>query len=130
MVSIDGNPKPNYYNDHWIPWAIKSPVLCQVGVYTAACYQAEVQRIPAGQSTTALGFKLKCIEMLNEMLQSEENSTRDETIAAVVYLTTNEWYWGINDNVQAHLRGLKQLVHLRGGLESEMNPFLKQMIIL
>lgn len=68
--------------------------------------------------------------MLNEMLRSEENSTRDETIAAVVYLTTNEWYWGINDNVQAHLRGLRQLVDLRGGLESEMNPFLKQMIIL
>jgi len=104
--------------------------LRQLGVYTAACYQAEVQRIPAGQSTTVFGFKLKYIQMLNEMLLSEQSSSRDETIAAVVYLITNEWYWGINDNVQAHLGGLDKLVQLRGGLMGDMNPFLKQMIIL
>lgn len=68
--------------------------------------------------------------MLNEMLRSEESSTSDEAIAAVVHLITNEWYWGINENVQAYFSGLRQLVDLRGGIGSDMNPFLKQMIIL
>ena len=130
VVSIDGNPSPNYYNDQWIPWAIKSPLLAQLGIYTAACYQAEFQKIPAGQSTVALGYKLKSIELLNEMLRSEEQSTCDEAIAAVVYLITNEWYWGINENVQAHLTGLREMISLRGGLENETNKFLRQMVIL
>jgi len=130
VVSIDGNPSPNYYNDQWIPWAIKSPLLAQLGIYTAACYQAEFQRIPAGLSTVALGYKLKSIELLNEMLRSEEHSTCDEAIAAVVYLITNEWYWGINENVHSHLTGLRSMIALRGGLETAMNPFLRQMIIL
>ncbi|TVY78251.1 hypothetical protein LSUE1_G006779, partial [Lachnellula suecica] len=130
VVSIDGDPPANYYNTHWVPRCVKSPLLAQLAIYTASCYQAEFQKIPAGQSTVALGLKLKSIAMLNDMLRSEEQSTCDETICGVVYLITNEWYWGIKENVEAHLRGLRQIVSLRGGLEEDMNPFLRQMIVL
>ncbi|RDL37623.1 uncharacterized protein BP5553_05056 [Venustampulla echinocandica] len=130
VVSIDGNPSPNYYNDHWVPWAIKSPVLAQLAIYTASCYQSELQKVPANQSPLALGLKARSIEILNEMLRSEHNSTSDEAIAAVVYLITNEWYWGIQENVQAHMSGLREMVKLRGGVEGDMNRFLRQMIIL
>lgn len=64
------------------------------------------------------------------MLRSEDSSTCDDALAAVIYLITNEWYWGINENVQAHLAGLRSMMALRGGLECEINQFLRQMIIL
>ena len=131
VVSIDGNPSPNYYNDQWIPWSVKSPLLAQIGIYTASCYQAEAQKIPAGQSQIAIGHKLKSISMLNDMLRSHDKSTCDEAVAAVVYFTTNEWYWGGRENVHAHLGGLQEMIRLRGGLDVEgMNGFLRKMVIL
>jgi hypothetical protein len=129
-MSIDGEPSPNYYNDIWVPWSLKSPVLLQIAIYTAACYRSELQKIPASQSPISLKLKSKSIEILNGLLRDQRHSTCDEAIAAVVYLITNEWYWGTSQNVQAHIRGLQEMVRLRGGISTEIHPFLKQMIIL
>jgi hypothetical protein len=69
--------------------------------------------------------------MLNEIIQSQDRSTCDEAVTAVVYFTTNEWYWGRKKNVQAHIGGLREMLRLRGGLEVVgMNVFLRKMIIL
>ncbi len=131
MFSIDGNVEPNYYNDVWVPWSTKSPLLALFGIFTAACYQAEALKKPPGTSALVLGYKLKTISLLNEMLGNKETATSDETISAVCYLITNEWYWSNYENVQAHFRGLKEMVRLRGGIgDLGMNGFLRKMIIL
>jgi hypothetical protein len=110
---------------------MKSPLLAHLGIFTAACYQAEAQHIPPGKSAIALGYKLKSISILNEMLVNKEMSTSNEAIAGVVYLITNEWYWSCYDNVQAHMAGLREMVRLCGGLgEMGMNGFLRKMIIM
>ncbi|KAH8685837.1 hypothetical protein BGZ60DRAFT_523111 [Tricladium varicosporioides] len=131
-ISIDGNPSPNYYNDHWVPWSMKSPILANIAIHTASCYQAEASKISAAQSPIAIRHKLKSIEILNEILKSNDNqrATCDEAIAAVVYFITNEWYWGSLATVQAHLRGLREMVRLRGGIDGVSNLFLQQMVIL
>jgi hypothetical protein len=131
MVSLDGNPSPNYYNDHWVPWSIKSPLLANIGIFTAAVYQAEAQKIPSGKSAVALGYKVKNIKLLNEMLSDKNTATCNEAIAGVIYMLVNEWYWNNHDVVQRHMRGLKEMVRLRGGLEElGMSGFLKKMVIL
>lgn len=131
VVSIDGSPKPNYYNDIWVPWCMKSPLLAYIGIFTASCYQSEAQKIPPPQSAVVLGYKLKVISVLNEMLRAKETSTCTEALAAVTYLITNEWYWSNFENVKAHMKGLKEMVRLRGGLgDLGMSGFLRKMIIL
>ena len=130
VVSIDGNPSPNFYNDEWVPSSIKTPLLAQIAIYTASCYQSEARKVPAGKSPVALRHKLKSISLLNETLRDPEKSTCDEAIASVVYLTTNEWYWGFRQNVQAHLSGLKEMVRLRGGIGALDNEFLKKTVLL
>ncbi|KAG9232884.1 hypothetical protein BJ875DRAFT_379766 [Amylocarpus encephaloides] len=129
VSSIDGKPLPNYYNDHWLPWAIRVPVLVHIALYNTACYQAELQRVPPGVSPSVIALKLQTINMLNSLLASADKCTRDEVAASVVYLTTNEWYFGTDENVQAHLRGLRELVRLKGGIDGKMSDFLRRMII-
>ena len=131
VFSIDGNVQPNYYNDVWVPWATKSPILVSFGIFTAACYQAEAQKKPPGTSALVLGYKLKIISLLNGMLRNKETATSDEAVAAVCYLITNEWYWSNYENVQAHFKGLREMVRLRGGIgDLRMNGFLRKMIIM
>lgn len=77
---------PNYYNDVWVPWCMKSPLLTYLAIFTASCYQSEAQRIPPPQSAVVLGYKLKSIELLNEMLSNKDTATCTEAITAVGYL--------------------------------------------
>ncbi|KAG4440173.1 hypothetical protein IFR05_004318 [Cadophora sp. M221] len=131
VVSIDGHATPNYYNDYWVPWSVKSPLLAYLGIFTAACYQAEALKISPSQSAVVLRYKCKVISLLNGMLCNKETSTSTEAIAGVVYLAVNEWYWSNYENVQAHMKGLKEMVRLRGGLDQlGMDEFPKRMILL
>lgn len=131
VVSLDGNPGPNYYNNTWVPLVMQSRLLAQVAMFTSACYQAESQRIPAIQSPVATSFKITSITLLNEMLSDKKMAISDEAITAVVYFTTNEWYWGITNMVDEHMKGLNEMVRLRGGVDaSDLNPFLRKMILL
>ncbi|PVH85216.1 hypothetical protein DL98DRAFT_651089 [Cadophora sp. DSE1049] len=131
VVSIDGHATPNYYNDHWVPWSVKSPLLAYFGIFTAACYQAEALKISPSQSAIVLRYKCKVISLLNEMLSQKVTSTSTEAIAAVLYLAVHEWYWSNYENIQAHMKGLKEMVRLRGGLENlGMSDFPRRMILL
>lgn len=110
---------------------MKSPLLAHLGIFTAACYQAEAQNISPGKSAIALGYKLKTIAILNDMLANKGMAISNEAIAGVVYLVINEWYWSCYENVQAHMAGLREMVRLRGGLgEMGMHEFLRKMIIM
>lgn len=131
MVSFDGQTTPNYYNDQWVPWAVQSPLLAYLGLYVASCYKAEALRIPVSKYTVAIKLKVISISLLNELLRSKDESTSDEAIAGVVHFITSEWYWGTTDNVQAHMRGLREMVRLRGGLKNlGMNGLLMKMVVL
>ncbi len=131
VVSIDGNPTPNYHNNYWVPWSMKSPLLTYLGIFTAACYQVEARKVKPGYSELVLHYKLKSISLLNEMLNKKETATCNEAITGVMYLVVNEWYWSNFTTVQAHMRGLREMVKLRGGLDQlSMNTFLKNMALL
>ncbi|KAE9378250.1 hypothetical protein N431DRAFT_366674 [Stipitochalara longipes BDJ] len=129
-MSIDGNASPNFYNDYWVPWSVKSPLLAHLGILTAAIWQAEAQKIPSGQSPIALHYKVKSIELLNKMLENRNSATSTEAIAAVVSLLVNEWFWLNRDIVQRHMAGLKVMIRLRGGLdELGTNGFPRKLVL-
>ncbi len=64
-------------------------------------------------------MKLKgnAIRTLNQHLQSE-NWISDESLAGVVQFVSIEWFFGGTEVVQAHLRGLREMLRLRGGFSS------------
>jgi hypothetical protein len=106
-------------------------LLAYIFIFNASCIQAEARKIPPQKYAVSLGYKVRAIALLNEMLRSRNMATSNEAIIGVVNLTTNEWNWSCYENVQAHMRGLREMVRLRGGLGAlRMSGFLRKMIIL
>jgi len=64
-------------------------------------------------------MKLKgdAINTLNKHLQSQ-NWTNDDALAGVVQFVSIEWFFGGPEVVQAHLRGLREMIRLRGGFSN------------
>ncbi|KAK2022764.1 hypothetical protein LX32DRAFT_629360 [Colletotrichum zoysiae] len=142
-ASLNGDPDPNNpFVRHYSPFCLQDPLVVQIILYTSACFLHETGHV----RTTALRtLKGRAIHMLNESLRSHgadgrrHSSSRDaaETalasttanssgrskhpsdaaIAGVIQLTVTEWYWGeTEDDLQYHLRGLRGMIWLRGGL--------------
>ena len=67
--------------------------------------------------------------MLNEHLRSK-SSTTDVAIAAVTQLILDEWYWGEANDLRAHLRGLREMIRLRGGFRNlGLNGMIAKLVI-
>lgn len=130
VFSIDGKPGPNHYNDVWIPWAMKSPLLAYLGIFSSACYLAEAQRSSPEKAALALGYKTKSLHLLNEMLSDPRLATSNEAIGAVLNITITEWHWNNHEIVKQHMEGLVQIIKLKGGLD-ELGPghCLREMIL-
>ncbi|KAK2059952.1 hypothetical protein LY76DRAFT_615404 [Colletotrichum caudatum] len=142
-ASLNGDPDPNNpFVRHYSPFCLQDPLVVQIILYTSACFLHETGHV----RTTALRtLKGRAIHMLNESLRPHgadgrrHSSSRDaaETalasttadssgrskhpsdaaIAGVIQLTVTEWYWGeTEDDLQYHLRGLRGMIRLRGGL--------------
>ncbi|KAK4179305.1 hypothetical protein QBC36DRAFT_78670 [Triangularia setosa] len=114
-ASVDGNPDAsNPYIKYYIPYCIQSPLLQRVGVYTAACFLADSGHV---DRTAAMAHKGQVIELVN-MYLSSQLSISDEGITGVIQLVLNEWHWGNDSDLRAHLRGLREMIRVRGGFRT------------
>ncbi|TLD26715.1 hypothetical protein PspLS_05284 [Pyricularia sp. CBS 133598] len=115
---LDGNNQnmTNSRIELCMPFCVRTPLLTQVAIYTASCFLVETGTL---DKTVAMAHKGLAIRMLNELLRSPADSTSDEAIAAVIQMILDEWYWGDSSNdLQAHLRGLREMIRLRGGIQN------------
>ncbi|KAB5515229.1 hypothetical protein GE09DRAFT_582522 [Coniochaeta sp. 2T2.1] len=99
---------------YYVPLCLQSPLLIHTAMYTAACFLNETSHL---DNSVTMAHKSQAISMLNENLCSDSCSS-DETVAAHSQLILNEWYWGAATDLSAHLRGLKDIISLRGGFRS------------
>ncbi|KAK0614029.1 hypothetical protein B0T14DRAFT_293150 [Immersiella caudata] len=114
-ASLDGNPDPsNPYIRYHVPYCVQSPLLVNVAIYTAACFLSDTGHI---DTTVAMAHKGHAIQMLNEHIQSTSVPS-DEGITGVVQLIVDEWYWGDPNHLHTHLRGLREMIKLRGGFRT------------
>lgn len=114
-ASLDGNPdESNPYIKYHVPYCVQSPLLVHVAIYTAACLLSETGHI---DWTVAMAHKGYAIQLLNEHIASTP-SPSDEGITGVIQLIVDEWYWGDTNELRAHLRGLREMIKIRGGLRT------------
>lgn len=127
--SVDGNPDPsNAFMKHWVPCCVQDPLLLQIVLFTSACFLSETGHIP---KTLALLHKGKVYQMLNDQLRDEAMQITDASILAVAQMVVDSWYWGATADLHAHIRGLKQMITLRGGLHKlGLHGFLAKTIII
>ncbi|OIW35020.1 hypothetical protein CONLIGDRAFT_37949 [Coniochaeta ligniaria NRRL 30616] len=113
---LDGQPEPdNPFIDNYAPWCFQSRLLAPVALSVAATSLVQLRLMP---SEAAMALKGQAIHTLNAYLRSPASAT-DEAISAVSQLILNDWYFGETRDMQAHLRGLRELVRLRGGFEEQ-----------
>lgn len=114
-ASIDGHPDPsNPYIKYHVPYTVQSPLLVHVAIYTAACFLSETGHI---DTTRAMDHKGFAIKLLNEHIRSTALPS-DEGITGVIQLIIDEWLWGDVNDLRAHLRGLREMIKLRGGFRT------------
>lgn len=128
-VSVDGNPDPNNaFMKYWVPCCVQDPLLLQIVLFTSACFFSETGHIP---KTLAMMHKGRVYHMLNEQLQHEATMTSDTSILGVAQMVIDSWYWGATADLKAHIRGLKQMIRLRGGLDKlGLHGFLSKTVII
>lgn len=113
--SFDGVPDPdNPFLVHYVPWCIQSPLLVHSSMYIAA--RSLVERRYVDERTTTQ-LKVQAISKLNDHLRSPA-CTNDEAFAAVVQFVSIEIFFGDLEVVQTHLRGLREMIRLRGTFPS------------
>ncbi|CAK7200859.1 hypothetical protein SEUCBS139899_003558 [Sporothrix eucalyptigena] len=137
---LDGNPDPsNPYTRVYVPYCLQTPLLAQVAIYTSACFLHETGHL---DKMVAVTHKGRAIDMLNAQLQGSrrhafgEDDTRsvptsDDAITAIIQLVMDEWYWGQTRNLHTHLRGLREMIRLRGGLRNlGMNGLISKLAMV
>lgn len=115
VAALDGIAESSsLYLKHYVPFVTQSPLLTQAAIYTSASYLHATGHM---DEVMTMGHKTRAIAALNERMWSGAGFT-DETVACFTHLVLNEWYFGPETDLSPHLRGLREMIRLKGGLQT------------
>jgi Fungal specific transcription factor domain len=126
---ISGSPDPEHpFMKHWVPSMIQDPLLMKIILFTSACFLNEIRHVP---KTVVVALRGKVFQALNEYLRSPQSQTTDVSILAVTEMVLDEWYWGGTHALHAHMKGLRTMVAMRGGLQDlGMHGYIAKAILM
>ncbi|KAH8808859.1 hypothetical protein F5884DRAFT_858377 [Xylogone sp. PMI_703] len=128
MSSIDGKDPVLDFNQEWIPFMIQSPVIAYIGILTASYFDATARGIEHEKSVDVISTKVKLISGINEYLNDQNTAMSNEAISTVMSLAYNEWIYNHQDIAFAHMKGLREMIRLRGGLENIFPVTLRKLL--
>lgn len=124
--SLDGVPDPdNPFVNDFLPWALSSEILGPVTLLIGASSLSVTFNLNTYQKSVLKG---RAIELVNTYLRRGDIS--DAVISSVVQLLVNEWYQGEISDLLTHLKGLREIIRLRGGFNNLDKPLLNGTSIL
>ncbi|KUJ13964.1 uncharacterized protein LY89DRAFT_151350 [Mollisia scopiformis] len=86
-------------------------------------------RYGAGDPAESLYHRMEAVRIVNERLATAHNTLSDGTIAAVANMAVYEASNGSLDSMAVHLKGLEEMVNMRGGiLEGGFDPNVRRLI--
>lgn len=103
-------------NPLWLSAAIANPTLFSTTLYVAAIHDAGLHGYK--DTVESLFYKAQTIQVLNEALRNPAQAITDETLSAVLLLTHIVSIIGEPEEVETHLNGLRQMINLRGGIQT------------
>ncbi|KAM0287022.1 hypothetical protein ACHAQH_000707 [Verticillium albo-atrum] len=129
LVSIDGQSQPKVFLTEILPWMLQSPLFPSIGMLMASTTQSLEQGVEVTRNSESLALKARVLTGINEMLKGDFGSVAQEVIRSVINLCVMEWFWGADDSMWAHLRGMKHMINLRSGLRG-INDIVGESIII
>ncbi|KAM0335529.1 hypothetical protein ACHAQA_000577 [Verticillium albo-atrum] len=129
LVSIDGQSQPKVFLTEVLPWMLQSPLFPSIGMLMASTTQSLEQGVEVTRNSESLAIKARVLTGINEMLKGDFSSVAQEVIRSVINLCVMEWFWGSDESMWAHLRGMKHMINLRSGLRG-INDIVGESIII
>ncbi|OIW22573.1 hypothetical protein CONLIGDRAFT_556809, partial [Coniochaeta ligniaria NRRL 30616] len=136
LVSIDGESQPQVFLANVLPWQLQSPVFPNVGLLMASVTQSLDHGVELDQNPETFAMKARALSCVNQYLDRTRNRERQfseimsEAIKVVVNLVVMEWFWGSDESMRAHIRGIKEMIRLAGGLKAFQDPVILGIVVL
>ena len=104
------------------------PLLLRIILFTSASFLNEQGSIP---ETLVFNLKSDVYNTLSSEIKMQSSGATDIIIAAVSQLVIDSWYWGAGGDLNTHVKGLKRMILLRGGLQNlGMQGYLAKTIVV
>ncbi|KAH8891632.1 hypothetical protein GQ53DRAFT_648249, partial [Thozetella sp. PMI_491] len=120
--------RSNAYLHSFIPFSLQEPVLAEISIYMASCFLITTGKLDRSGFIQA---KCRALQQLNEMLASKVYATSDTAVVAVAKMIFADLCYGEVEYTSMHLRGLREMIRIRGGLSSlGMGGVITQMVVV
>jgi hypothetical protein len=129
MPELDEPGQNGLLRKRWFPMVICSPSLLHVILLISASHYAA--RLNTTRfSLQLLQIKQTALSRVNNAIGELEGLPADPLIGAVAKLASYEAIYGDRSMYQAHMKGLREMVELRGGLgELGLGGLLSRMLL-
>ncbi|KAL2162893.1 hypothetical protein VTH06DRAFT_6729 [Thermothelomyces fergusii] len=124
---LDLNPTSNPFLVSWWPIALGDPALFHVSLQTASLDEELLARKGFHISDLLMADS---VALLRRKVEDASLAVQDGTLNSVITLATIEFGKGNTRVAEMHVDGVKQLVHLRGGINSvrQTSPLTARMV--
>ncbi|KAH7411373.1 hypothetical protein BKA64DRAFT_704478 [Cadophora sp. MPI-SDFR-AT-0126] len=129
MSSIDGSESSASFTSQWLPFVTQCPITIHVVILSAAYFEAASRNVDVEKSIDAISLKARLITLINEHIAGHGNGVSDESIAAVMSLASNESIYSDQRSTMAHMRGLRDMIQTRGGVNNLNFGLLRKMLL-
>ncbi|KAH7029155.1 uncharacterized protein B0I36DRAFT_290568 [Microdochium trichocladiopsis] len=127
LVSIDGETEPVVWKNNVLPWQLQSPLMPQIALLMAATTRG----LERGTMKDTFAIKAKVLNCINAYLATSTPVTFQavaaEAVGCIMSMVVTEWFWGSEEGMRAHHRGIKELIILCGGI-SRLNDAVRRSI--
>ncbi|KAE8441055.1 hypothetical protein EG329_005917 [Mollisiaceae sp. DMI_Dod_QoI] len=130
MCSVDGSTTSLLFRQEMLPWMIQSPLMPHIAILMSSAAQTAEPELQIIKSSETFGIKSQVLSLINDFLRQDFNVVGGEALRAVIHLVVVEWWWGSTSSLWAHMKGVKQMLKLRGGFQGMNDPILQQVLFV
>ncbi|KAF4878884.1 hypothetical protein CGCSCA1_v001451 [Colletotrichum siamense] len=116
MVSIDGQSQPPVFLAEVLPWMLQSPLFPNIGILMSSTTQSLEHGLEITKNPESLALKAHVLSIIAEYMERPFDAIAVEMVRSVVNLVVMEWFWGADESMFAHMRGIKRMIKLRNGM--------------
>ncbi|KAK1725434.1 uncharacterized protein BDZ83DRAFT_719155 [Colletotrichum acutatum] len=130
MVSIDGRSQPPVFLKEVLPWMLQSPLFPNIGILMSSMTQSLERGTEVAKSPESLALKSWVLSMIADYMRRPFDAIAVEMVRCIVNLVVMEWFWGADESMFAHMRGIKRMIKLRKGMRGLRDIVGESIIIL
>ncbi|KAJ0329838.1 hypothetical protein COL5a_003663 [Colletotrichum fioriniae] len=130
MVSIDGQSQPPVFLKEVLPWMLQSPLFPNIGILMSSMTQSLERGMEVAKSPESLALKSWVLSMIADYMRRPFDAIAVEMVRCIVNLVVMEWFWGADESMFAHMRGIKRMIKLRKGMRGLKDIVGESIIIL